>query len=104
MKASGTKMRRPRHPLASLLVAILSLLPASIAVLTSVMAYQGALVPYNSEGRYFDGVVVHHDGAQLVYGAIALFAWIVVGWMASFAYRLARPNNSFKPTPLRGSA
>ena len=33
-----------------------------------------------------------------------LLAWLVGASLASLAYRWLRPNNSFKPTPLRGAA
>jgi hypothetical protein len=41
---------------------------------------------------------------QLTYGANVVVAWVVGAALASLAYRKLRPNNSFKPTPLRGAA
>ena len=41
---------------------------------------------------------------QLSYGVKALVAWAVGAVLASLAYRKLRPNNTFKPTPLRGAA
>jgi hypothetical protein len=41
---------------------------------------------------------------HLTYGTRTLAAWAVGAVLASLAYRKLRPNNSFKPTPLRGAA
>jgi hypothetical protein len=51
-----------------------------IGLVTSVIAYQRAVMPYNSEGNYFDGMVNYQDGAQFVYGGIALIAFISAGF------------------------
>ncbi len=41
---------------------------------------------------------------HLTYGTKTLAAWVVGAVLASLAYGKLRPNNSFKPTPLRGAA
>ena len=41
---------------------------------------------------------------QLTYGTKVIAAWVVGAALASLAYRELRPNNSFKPMPLRGTA
>jgi hypothetical protein len=41
---------------------------------------------------------------QLTFGAKTLAAWVVGALLASLAYRMLRPNDSFKPMPLRGTA
>ncbi len=46
---------------------------------------------------------VHAPGTTLVMGAMAV-QWILVGLLAAWGYARLRPNNSFKPKPLRGSA
>ena len=40
----------------------------------------------------------------LALGAKTLLAWVLGAFLASLAYRKLRPNDSFKPTPLRGAA
>lgn len=83
--------RSRRRVLAALALAVLALLAATIGALAAMTALQAAFFPYNGEGRYFDGLVVHHDGAQFVYAAIAFGAWAMAGCAGYFAYRLARP-------------
>lgn len=41
---------------------------------------------------------------QLTFGAKTLAAWVVGALLASLAYRMLRPGDSFKPTPRRGVA
>src|SRR5690606_6250696 len=41
---------------------------------------------------------------QLTFGTKTLVAWAVGALLASLAYRKLRPNKSFKPMPLRGTA
>ena len=41
---------------------------------------------------------------QLDFGAKTLAAWVVGALLASLAYRMLRPNDSFNSTPLRGAA
>ena len=40
----------------------------------------------------------------LTFGAKTLAAWLLGAFLASLASRKLRPNNAFKPKPLRGSA
>ena len=65
-------------------------------------AYKRAVMPYNSEGNYFDGIANYHSGAQFIYGVVAALAFVVAASMFWLTLRLLRPNNSFKPSPLRG--
>jgi len=97
MTENGTDAGKPGRPVVALLVAIAALLPVSMSALAATMAVQAALMPYNSEGRYFDGTVVHHDGAQFVYATAALLALAVSVWMGWLAYRLARPSRRRRP-------
>jgi hypothetical protein len=49
-----------------------------------------ARLPFNSEGRYFDGIVVHHDDAILAYGLAALVMWLLTclfGWLSRKAWQ-----------------
>jgi hypothetical protein len=61
-----------------------------IGLVTSVIAYQRAVMPYNSEGNYFDGMVNYQDGAQFVYGGIALCAFTISGYFTWLMQRLIR--------------
>lgn len=79
-----------RRLLAAVFLASVALLAAAVGAVTTLTAFHAALFPYNGEGRYFDGVAVHHDGAQFVYGAMALVAWTFAGGAAWAAYRFAR--------------
>jgi hypothetical protein len=85
-----------RRVLAAVFSAAVALPAAAVGAFATMMAFQSARLPYNSEGRYFDGVVVHHDGAQFVYGALALVAWAITGCAVWAACRLAKPRTSFR--------
>jgi hypothetical protein len=50
------------------------------------------------------GVVALAASGLLTNGGKALAAWLVGALLASVAHSRLRPNNSFKPKPLRGSA
>jgi hypothetical protein len=45
----------------------------------------------------------HAPDNALINGAMAV-QWILVGQLFAWGYSRLRPNNSFKPNPLRGSA
>lgn len=70
----------------------LACLLALVAMAASWLAVQAARLPYNSEGRHFDGIAVHHDGAQWMYAGAALLAWAGVAWLVWWARRLGRPR------------
>ena len=46
---------------------------------------------------------VHAPGTAWIIATMAT-QWFLVGLLAGWAWCRARPNNSFKPNPLRGSA
>jgi hypothetical protein len=71
---------------------VIAVLLAWVAMAATVLAVQAARLPYNSEGRYFDGLAVHHDGTQWVYGSAALLAWVGVAALAWWARRAGRPR------------
>ena len=50
------------------------------------------------------GVVALAASGLLTHGGKAIAAWLLGALLASLAHRQLRPNNSFKPKPLRGSA
>ena len=74
----------------------LTILVGSLTIFCTVMAYEAATFPYNSEGRYYDGVVVHHSGSELGWGVLALFFFIATFLFARLAFRLVKPNPAFK--------
>ena len=50
------------------------------------------------------GVVALAASGMLAHSGKVLTAWLVGAMLASLAHSRLRPNNSFKPKPLRGSA
>jgi hypothetical protein len=83
------KPRSRVRPLAMAL-ALLAVLLAVPAALVSAWALAKARMPYNEEGRHFDGLVVHHAGSEYVYAVVALVLWLLVGlaiWGARRAQR-----------------
>lgn len=72
------KPRRRVRPVA-IALGLLAIALAVPAVLWSAWAITQARLPYNEEGRHFDGLVVHHAGSEYVYAAMALVFWLLVG-------------------------
>jgi hypothetical protein len=69
---------------------LFSALLACAALFCTVIAVNTARLPFNSEGRYFDGVVVHHDSAILAFGIAALVLWLLTllfSWLSCKAWR-----------------
>jgi hypothetical protein len=58
------------------------------AALFTVFAVAKARLPYNEEGNHFDGLVVHHEGAAMVYGALAVVLWVVAVLAGLGAHRV----------------
>jgi hypothetical protein len=104
MKQSHRTSRSKARSSAAILIAVGALASAAIGLLSSLITYKRAVMPYNSEGNYFDGMVNYHSGAQFIYGFGAVLAFVVAVSMFWLMLRLLRPNNSFKPRPLRDSA
>ena len=66
---------------------------AFAALFCTVIAVNSVRLPFNSEGRYFDGIVVHHDSAMLAYGIAALVLWLLtllLGWLSCKAWKRHR--------------
>lgn len=55
-----------------------------------VLAVTKARMPYNDQGRYFDGMVVHHAGAEYVYGGLALLFGVFAVLFGVWATRIVR--------------
>ena len=55
------------------------LLAAAVGVLLGVATFRLARLPYNSEGRYFDGVVVTHESAPVACGFLCVGAFLIAG-------------------------
>lgn len=59
------------------LLASLALLSALAAGWTSWQAWVLLRLPYNEQGRHFDGLVVHHEGTGEVLAAVAVVLWLL---------------------------
>jgi hypothetical protein len=57
--------------LLSWLTAILAALLAGVGLIFLILAVRRSMLPYNSEGNYFDGVVNYHEQSVVVYGFMA---------------------------------
>jgi hypothetical protein len=51
--------------------ALLAALLAGVGLIFLGLAVQRSMLPYNSEGNYFDGVVNYHEHSVVVYGFMA---------------------------------
>ena len=62
-------------------------LPASTFVLTALIWWQRSQMPYNEQGRYFDGLVVYEAQSVGFYAALALFSLIMTLSAAYWIFR-----------------
>ena len=60
-------------------VIIFFLLTMVSAVFFTMNAYHAAMYDYNDQGRYFDGVTVHHESAVLGWSSVAILFWGIAG-------------------------
>jgi hypothetical protein len=60
------------------------------ALALSVYSIDKFRMPYNEEGRYFDGLVVHHAGSEYVLGLLALALWALAVLALAGAHRIHR--------------
>lgn len=81
-------MRPARKPrLLAIAMLLLAVFSAMAGAAVSTIAYGKANLPYNEQGRFFDGVVVHHADAVSVYTALAALVWLIALLFAALAYR-----------------
>ncbi|MBK5721884.1 hypothetical protein JGH11_13475 [Dysgonomonas sp. Marseille-P4677] len=50
-------------------------------------------LPYNSEGRYSEGIIVYHEQAVEVFGIISFVFIIITILLAYLLYKSLRKNN-----------
>ena len=70
-------MQRRSSRWAAWALGALAVVTAVPAAWLTVFAVAKARLPYNEEGNHFDGLVVHHEGTAVVYGALAVVLWVV---------------------------
>jgi hypothetical protein len=68
-------------------------LAAAAGVLLGVAAFRLARLPYNSEGRYFDGVVVTHESAPVACDFLCAGAFFIAGIAFLFRRYLMRKTS-----------
>lgn len=59
------------------LLGVVALLTALAAGWTTWQAWVLLRLPYNEQGRHFDGLVVHHEGTGEVMAVVALGLWLL---------------------------
>ncbi len=62
----------------------------AVAIVGGWMAWMQARVPFNSEGRFFDGLTVHYEQAVLAYAVIAALSALVAIACMGMAGRIAQ--------------
>lgn len=88
--SAGAMKRSTRIKLGVFASGVLAVMLAIPATLISAYAITKAVMPYNDEGQYFDGLVVHHAGSEYVYGLLALGLWALAVLALAGAYRIHR--------------
>ena len=66
-----------RLQLGALALGLLAAIAAVLAVLVASYAISKFGLPYNEEGRYFDGLVVHRAGSEYAFGFLAVVLGVV---------------------------
>ncbi len=69
---------------------LVAVLTAPVTLFAIYVWIEEARLPYNSEGRYFDGVVVYHVEDVDVLAAIACAAVVLTGGAGFLSWRLRR--------------
>lgn len=69
---------------------LLAGLSAVAGLLAAGLAVEAARLPYDDQGRFFDGSAVHHDDAVLAYAVLAGAAFAVAAGLAGLARRLRK--------------
>lgn len=82
--------RHSKRRLGAALLGLLTLMLGAAAALASAYAVAKARMPYNEEGRHFDGLVVHHAGSEYVHALLAVLLWAGAVAAGVAAYRLLR--------------
>lgn len=82
--------RGVRTRLGVVALALLAFVLSIPALVLSVYSIDKFRMPYNDEGQYFDGLVVHHAGSEYVYGLLALGLWALAVLALAGAYRIHR--------------
>lgn len=76
----------------------IALVAAAAAVLLSIEALVKAGMPYNEEGRYFDGLVVHDQTSAFVHAALAVLCWVLATLTALAARRVGKRRRAESPS------
>ena len=74
----------------AVVLALLAFVLSIPALALSVYSIVKFRMPYNEEGRYFDGLVVHHAGSEYVLGLLALGLWALAVLALAGAHRQHR--------------
>lgn len=69
------------------LLGVVAVLTALAAAWTSWQAWVLLRLPYNEQGRHFDGLVVHHEGTGEVLAGVAVGLWLLVSGLVVLAAR-----------------
>ncbi|OSZ67765.1 hypothetical protein CAP38_03120 [Hydrogenophaga sp. IBVHS2] len=69
------------------MLAVVAALTGLAAAWTSWQAWVLLRLPYNEEGRHFDGLVVHHEGTGEVLAGVAVVLWALVSGCVVLAAR-----------------
>lgn len=70
-------MQRSSSRVIAWALAVFAVAAAVPAAWLTVFAVAKARLPYNEEGNHFDGLVVHHEGTAVAYGALAVVLWVL---------------------------
>lgn len=78
----------------AIVAGLATVLAVFAAVFCSFITIEAARLPFNSEGRYFDGLVVHHDSAVLAYGVAAIAMWGLAIATGSVCRKVSKHNRN----------
>lgn len=78
-----------------------SILVGGVGLIFLILTLRRSMLPYNSEGNYFDGVVNYHEQSIFVYGILAcasFLASMILLAIRLFFRRLSQAAESKHPT------
>jgi len=81
-------MTRLERSIIGTLLLIFTSCTGAIGVISTLAAREAASYPYDNDGRYYDGMVVHHAGSAFGWGTMALGAWVLTFLLGRAAYRV----------------
>ncbi len=91
-----TRMEKIERWFAVGLTCFFILCTAAVAIISSVSAYQAWFFPYDDNGHYYDGTVVHHENGRFGWAVMAISGWLLTLLLGWSLRRIFRPAETIR--------